>query len=192
MPKPTTKEKTLQSIITALFAAIIAVSGFISIPLPGSPVPIVLQNMMPVLAGAILGGLQGGGATGLFLLAGILGLPVFSGGRGGMAHLAGPTGGFLVGYFLAALVVGFYIGKATVEKKTSFFKILIGCFLAFLVIYIPGIAQFMAITKKSLPATLPLVLIPYIPGDLIKLVLTSLIAYKVRPAVAQYFESQKA
>ena len=74
-------EKMLLSVFTALFAALIAVSGFISIPLPGSPVPIVLQNMMPVLAAALLGGFQGAGATGLFLLAGVLGLPVFAGGR---------------------------------------------------------------------------------------------------------------
>ena len=58
----------LLSVFTALFAALIAVSGFISVPLPGTPVPIVLQNMMPVLAGALLGGIQGAGATGLFLL----------------------------------------------------------------------------------------------------------------------------
>ena len=83
-----TKHTMLLSVFTALFAALIAVSGFIAVPLPGSPVPIVLQNMMPILAAALLGGIQGAGAAGLFLLAGIAGLPVFSGGHSGMAGMS--------------------------------------------------------------------------------------------------------
>ena len=139
----------LLSVFTALFAALIAVSGFISVPLPGTPVPIVLQNMMPVLAGALLGGIQGAGATGLFLLAGILGLPVFSGGRSGLAHLLGPTGGFCIGYFIAAGATGFYIGKPSLNQKTSIVKIIGGSILGFVLIYIPGLAQFIKVTHKS-------------------------------------------
>ena len=179
-------EKMLLSVFTALFAALIAVSGFISIPLPGSPVPIVLQNMMPVLAAALLGGFQGAGATGLFLLAGALGLPVFAGGRGGAAIILGPTGGFLIGYFIAAALTGFYIGKPSPEHKTAARRIIIGTFLGFVVLYVPGLAQFMRVTGKGLKETLFLACIPYLPGDTLKAVLTVVMAVKLRPVIARY------
>ena len=93
---------TLKSVFTALFAALICAGSVIAIP--AGPVPIVLQNAFAVLAGLLLGPIQGAGAVGLFLIAGALGLPVFSGGKGGFAVFAGPTGGYLAGYFFAALV----------------------------------------------------------------------------------------
>ena len=179
----------LLSVFTALFAALIAVSGFISVPLPGTPVPIVLQNMMPVLAGALLGGIQGAGATGLFLLAGILGLPVFSGGRSGLAHLLGPTGGFCIGYFIAAGATGFYIGKPSLNQKTSIVKIIGGCILGFVLIYIPGLAQFIKVKHKSLTEALALACIPYLPGDAVKAALTVILAVKLRPVTARYLQS---
>ena len=186
MPDKKSHEKMLKSVFTALFAALIAVSGFISIPLPGSPVPVVLQNMMPVLAAALLGGVQGAGAAGLFLLAGMLGLPVFSGGRGGMAVILGPTGGFLIGYFLAAAAAGFYIGKPLIERKTPLHRIIVGTFLGFICIYIPGIAQFIKVTGKGFTEALSLACIPFLPGDGIKAVLTVVLAAKLRPVIVRY------
>ncbi len=97
---------TKNIVFTALFAALTAACGFISIPLPGTPIPIVLQNMMVVLSGMILGPVLGTASTVLFILAGVLGLPVFSGGTGGIAKIMGPTGGFIIGYAIASLVSG--------------------------------------------------------------------------------------
>ena len=96
------KRKTVTALtLTALFAALIAAGTFISIPLPFSPVPIVLQNLFTVLAGLILGPALGAAAVALYLAAGIIGAPVFAGATGGIVRLIGPTGGFLIGYFLA-------------------------------------------------------------------------------------------
>ncbi len=180
------KHNPLSSVFTALFAALIAVAGFISIPVPGSVVPIVLQNMMPVLAGSLLGGIQGAGATGLFLVAGALGLPVFSGGSGGIAHVLGPTGGFLIGYFFSSLAAGLFIGRANIEEKTPFAKIAIGALLGFILMYIPGILQFMNITEMTLQESLALCVIPFLPGDAIKLILTVILSVKLRPVIARY------
>ena len=102
---------SIMPIFVPLFAALITISGFIAFPLPGTPVPIVLQNMMPILASGLLGGLYGTASTALFLIAGLLGLPVFSGGRGGLAHLLGPTGGFLIGYLAAAAFLIIFFRK---------------------------------------------------------------------------------
>ncbi|MDR2182111.1 MAG: biotin transporter BioY, partial [Treponema sp.] len=97
--------------LTALFAALIAAGAFISFPLPFSPVPVVLQNFFAVLSGLVLGPVRGSAAVALYLLAGALGLPVFAGAAGGIAHFAGPTGGFLAGYLLAGLAAGLIAGK---------------------------------------------------------------------------------
>lgn len=180
------KVSNIRSVFVALFAALVAVSGFIAIPVGPLGVPIVLQNMMAVLTGALLGGIQGAGALGLFLLAGMLGLPVFSGGRGGIAHLLGPTGGFLTGYFIAALVVGLFIGKPSTEQQPPVFRIIAGCLLGYIVLYIPGIFQFMKVTGKPLQIALTACVIPYLPGDAIKLLVTIPLAVTLRPIVARY------
>ena len=95
----------------ALLAALTAVGAYIAIPI--GPVPIVLQNLFVYLMGLLLGLRWGLAGIGVYLLAGAVGLPVFSGGRGGLGHLIGPTGGYLVGFVPAVAVVGF------ITEKTS-------------------------------------------------------------------------
>jgi biotin transport system substrate-specific component len=89
---------------TALLAALVAVGAFLHVPI--GPAPITLQPYFVLLAGFILGWRRGMACLGLYLAAGLLGLPVFSGGRSGFAHLLGPTGGYLFGFVLAAGLAG--------------------------------------------------------------------------------------
>ncbi len=178
------EKKSLRSVFVALFAALISVGAFIAIPV--GPSPIVRQNMLAVLSGALLGAAQGGGAVGLFLAAGALGLPVFSGGRGGIAHLLGPTGGFLAGYFISVLVTGFFLGKPSSQQKTPLLKIIAGCALGYLVMYIPGVLRLKQVTDISFTAALSAGMLPFLPGDLIKLAVTVPLAAKLRPVVARY------
>ena len=99
--------KELQSTVYAsLFAALIACGAYLAIPIPISPVPIVLQNLFVLLAGLLLGGRWGLASVGIYLLAGAVGLPVFTGGKGGVAHFFGPTGGYLVGFAASVFVAG--------------------------------------------------------------------------------------
>lgn len=191
---------SIMLIFVPLFAALIAVSGFIAFPLPGTPVPIVLQNMMPILASGLLGGLYGTASTALFLIAGLLGLPVFSGGRGGLAHLMGPTGGFLIGYLAAAAFLIIFFrkpgakdlalvssGKNKSIKLINYLKIIAASFSGFALIYVFGIARFMQLTNKGLFESLSLACLPYLPGDFIKMILVSALIYKLRPVTARYF-----
>jgi bioY family protein len=187
-------------VFVPLFAALITISGFIAFPLPGTPVPIVLQNMMPILASGLLGGLYGTASTVLFLIAGLLGLPVFSGGRGGIAHLLGPTGGFLIGYLAAAAFLIIFFrkpgakdlalvssGKNNSIKLINYLKIIAASFSGFALIYVFGIARFMQLTNRGLFESLNLACIPYLPGDFIKMILVSALIYKLRPITARYF-----
>lgn len=195
------KNKNLLKIaFVALFAAIICIGCFIKIPL--GPIPIVLQNVLCILTALLLGGILGAAPTALFLLAGLIGLPVYSGGSGGIAVWAGPTGGFLSGYFVGAIVAGFIAGKPSVKEKKFSAKVLIRLIIAMLlgmiILYVPGVIHFshwaeitgkIPENKTSFSYTMAACVIPYIPGDILKIVVSVPIALKVRPILAQYLFS---
>ncbi len=181
----------------ALFAAIICVGCFIRIPL--GVIPIVLQNVLCILCVVLLGGLLAGAPTALFLLAGLIGLPVYSGGTSGLAVWLGPTGGFLPGYLLGALAAGFIAGKPSVEQKKITWKNAVRVSLAILagmvILYIPGVIRFsfwasgagkVPADKTAFAYTMAACVIPYIPGDLLKTVVAIPVALKLSPVLAQY------
>ena len=190
-------KSTLKISFIALFAAIICVGCFIRIPL--GVIPIVLQNVLCVLSGVLLGGLLGGAPTALFLVAGLIGLPVYSGGTGGLAVWLGPTGGFLPGYFLGAVTAGLIAGKPSVEQRKCSVMLVVRVSLAILagmvILYIPGVIRFaywataagkVPVDKTALAYTMGACVIPYIPGDILKIVIAIPVALKVRPVLAQY------
>ena len=191
------KKSVLRTSFTALFAAIICVGCLIKIPL--GVIPVVLQNMLCILCAVLLGGVWAGIPTALFLLAGLIGLPVYSGGSGGIAVWLGPTGGFLPGYLLGAVAAGFIAGRPSVEEKKNTLKNTIRISLAviagMILLYIPGVIRFsywataagkVPVEKTALMYTLTACVIPYIPGDVLKAVVAILVALKLRPVVAQY------
>ncbi|MDR2049471.1 MAG: biotin transporter BioY [Treponema sp.] len=186
MTEPITVRMSNRRIITritlvALFAALIAGGTFIAIPLPFSPVPIVLQNLFIVLAGLVLGPALGAAAAGLYLLAGGLGLPVFAGAVGGAAHFAGPTGGFLAGYFFAALTAGLAAGRPKTE--TPFARIVLAAACGFLVVYVPGVAWLYRL-MGSWPAAFAAGFFPFLPGDAVKAAIAVTAASRLRRAAA--------
>ncbi|MDR2767544.1 MAG: biotin transporter BioY [Treponema sp.] len=172
--------------LTALFAALIAAGAFISFPLPFSPVPVVLQNLFAVLAGLVLGPARGSAAVALYLLAGALGLPVFAGATGGIAHFAGPTGGFLAGYFLAGLTAGLIAGRP--KKSDSRLKLAAASAAAFVLIYVPGVIWLSHITgswKTGLIAGC----LPFLPGDAVKAALAVLVSERMRRLASDLLEN---
>jgi biotin transport system substrate-specific component len=175
------KRKTITGLtLTALFAALIAAGTFVSIPVPFSPVPIVLQNLFVVLAGLILGPAMGTAAVGLYLAAGIIGAPVFAGASGGIACFAGPTGGFLVGYLLAGLTAGLAAGFPRPEQKISRRRLVMAVAAGFLVVYVPGVAWLRIYIGGNWAAALTAGLVPFIPGDIIKAVIAAVVSPRLR------------
>ena len=192
----------LKAAIIALFAAIICIGCFMRIP--AGVVPIVLQNVLCILCAVLIGSYLGGAPTALFLIAGLIGLPVYSGGTSGIAVWAGPTGGFLPGYLIGAIVAGFIAGRPSVEEKKLNWKTTLRITLAIvagmIVLYSPGIIHFArwAAAAGKVPAgktafayTMAACVLPYIPGDIVKIVIAVPIALKLRPVLAQYLFADK-
>jgi len=163
--------------LACLFAALCAAGAFIALPVPISPVPIVVQNLFVVLAGLLLGPLAGGAAVLIFLCLGALGFPVFSGGRGGLAHFAGPTGGYLVGYLAAAVIGGFF------ARKRGLLRSALGSVLGFALILAFGVLRLKLLKNVDWGKALAAGVIPFLPGDAIKAVVAALVAAKLGPFV---------
>jgi biotin transport system substrate-specific component len=179
------KRKSLTGLtLTALFAALIAAGTFIAIPLPFSPVPIVLQNLFALLAGLLLGPLRGGAAVGLYLVAGAAGLPVFAGAAGGIVRMLGPTGGFLAGYLLAAITAALIAGKPRSDKPLPRWRIILAVTAGLLVVYIPGLLWLKRSLDLSWTRTLAAGFFPYLIGDALKGLIAGIIAPRLRRAVA--------
>lgn len=174
-------------VLSALFAALISAGCFIIIPLPGG-IPIVIQDMMAMLSGLILGPVYGAIAVFVFLVLGSIGLPVFSGKTGLHVITAGPTGGFLIGYFLSAIVGGLilaiFLNKKTEHSNArQYIFIAIAAIAATVVAFTCGIIGFMHVTHKTLAESFLMVVVPFIPGNLIKIAVMIPLAKKFRKTV---------
>ncbi len=188
------------SLYMVTYSAVIAFSAFISFPASSGSLPFVIQNCVALGAGLLLGFPQGAASVGIFLTMGVLGLPVFPGHSGSigiisssvgsMTAITGPSGGFLAGYFFAALFAGFVAGKPKQEEKNfsknSILKLLLAALIGLVFMYIPGILFFRKITGSSFNQALEQCFFPYIFWDLGKIVLCVPIFAFLRKKIAPY------
>lgn len=166
----------------ALFAALIAALGLIGKFNLIAGVPITAQSMGVMLAGTVLGAKRGFLAVLLFVGLTLIGLPLLSGGRGGLGLLSGPSVGFIIGFPIAAYVTGFLTERLNIGSITISATIA-ACIGGILVLYIFGVIGMAVILDKSLPQAAALVL-AFIPGDAVKAVVTGVITgaiFKARP-----------
>ena len=175
--------------MTALFAALIAAGTFVAIPI--GPVPIVLQNFFALLSGLVLGPLLGSAAVGLYLLAGILGFPVFAGASGGIARFAGPTGGYLPGYLFAALIAGIIAGRPKQGARTSLPRLIIAVAAGFLVVYVPGVSWLRVQGNMNWQRALMAGFIPFMIGDALKGIAAVIIANRLRRISADILDGKR-
>lgn len=153
---------------TALLAALTGVGALIAVPLgPLSPVPVTLQTMFVLLSGLILGARGGVMAMLLYMAAGVMGLPVFSGGKAGLAVFFGPTGGYLISFLFMAWLAGTGRGSASGGGR-SFGGLLLLTIVASLVNLLCGSLQLMILLDISPGKALAVGLLPFLPGGLAK------------------------
>lgn len=166
-------------IYTAMFTALTIIGAYISIPIPLSPVPISMTNLFVILGGLLLGRKWGATSTMLYIFLGLVGLPVFAGGKGGLVHFIGPTGGYLVGFAVAAFVVG-----AIAESgNNGLIRDIVAALAGFAIIYIIGIPWLMYTLKLSLSKALASGALPFMPGAIIKAIAAVGLARLLRPNI---------
>ncbi len=152
------------------FSLFLALCAQISFHLPFTAVPITLQTLAVLLTGAALGSKRGGLAMIVYLVEGAAGLPVFESGTGGLVHLIGVTGGYLWAFPIAAFVVGLLCERGLDRRiLTSAFAMLPGT----LIIYAIGVSWLAIVLHISFLAALSFGMVPFIPGDLLKLVIAA-------------------
>ena len=164
--------------LIAVMAALICVAGPLTIPI--GPIPLSLATFAVYLAGSVLGRKKGTIAVGLYLLIGIIGVPVFSGFSGGFQKIAGVTGGYLIGYLPCA-----YLSGVGAEKRDSmgwWFHALM-MVAGTVLLYTIGTVNFMLHTGNGLGAALSLCVIPFLPGDILKIAAAAFLTVPVRKAI---------
>ncbi len=171
------RTKTLAMI--GLMAALICILGPLTIPLPFSPVPLSLTHL-PIFFSIYLLGMKKGTVSYLiYMLLGLVGLPVFSGFSGGPGKLFGPTGGYIIGFVFMAIICGLFIDRWFDKWYLCLAGMLLGC----TVCYLFGTVWLAYQSKLSFSVALMSGVIPFIPGDLIKILITLPLGSALRKAV---------
>lgn len=178
---------TANKVVMAFFmACITGVMAQIVIPLPWTPVPVTAQTFAVLLAGILLGRYWGGLSMAIYLGIGLAGVPWFTQMSGGFGILTGATGGYLIGFVLAALFLGYFADKYVATRRFVPMMVLM-LFANFCLIYIPGLlvlGAWIYVAKGSVPGIWTLLvmgLLPFLIGDIIKIVGASAFTKAVTP-----------
>lgn len=181
-----TKVNTKTITLIAVMTAVIAIAAPFSIPIPISPVPISLTVLTGFMAAYLLGWKHGTIAYCIYLLLGLVGIPVFSGFTSGPAKLLGPTGGYLIGFIFMVIISGFFFEKF----EGNILLGIAGMILGLLVTYAFGTAWLAVQAKMDLWSALMAGVIPYLPADAVKMavvmVVCPVIKKRVQPAIQAY------
>jgi biotin transport system substrate-specific component len=164
-----------QMTLISLFAALTAVGAFISIPI--YPVPLSLQTLFTLLAAMTLGSVIGASSQIIYVMLGVIGLPVFAGFKAGIGILFGPTGGFLFGFIISAYVIGKII---ELKKEKNIFYYFLAGIIGTIILYIIGITQLSLVTGIGIKKAIAVGMLPFLPGDILKIIAASFIARKFK------------
>lgn len=180
--------KTRDLIMIAMFAGLIAVGAYIRIPVPVCP--FTLQFLFTTLSGVLLGSKKGAAAAAVYVLIGLAGLPVFTGG-GGLEYVLQPTFGYLLGFIVGAFVTGGIVHTGSLTMP----RLLAGCFAGLMIVYALGMAYYWAISRFYLGEPIglwPLILYCFllaVPGDICLCVLSAVLGKRLIPAMKLSFKT---
>ena len=164
--------KTAEMTKMALMVAMNCVSAYIIIPLPFSLSPIALQTLIVNLTGYVLNAKQAFMTMLVYLLVGLAGVPVFTGGSAGPGKLFGPTGGYIIGFLFTAVFLAYFRGEKYSFKRYA----LLGCVIGIPLIYVFGVVQLKLITGMGWNKAIMTGALPFIPLDIVKCLAAAVIA----------------
>ena len=179
------KSRIFQIVICALFAAMTAIFSQIAIPI--GPVPLNLATFAVFCAGALLGPKLGALSLGIWALMGAAGVPVFAMFRGGLSVLARPTGGYILGYIPAAFITGLLIEK--INKTNKIFLHGVAMLAGMFTYFALGTLWFVLSTNTGFAEAMTICVIPFLPGDFIKLAVAATLAHRLRPVLFKKADS---
>lgn len=165
------------------FIFLTALSAFVRIPLPFTPVPVTLQTLFVLLSGAFLGANLGGISQVGYILLGTLGLSIFTGVGSGVLYILGPTGGYLAGFVLASIFVAKFINSA----RNNFLAVFFLFCLADLVLLTSGMLWLKISLSLNTAKALMIGILPFIPGDLLKAFAAAMIYVKFGSRAREIF-----
>jgi len=183
------KKKATDMVLISLFTALTVVGAFIRIPIPH--VPLTLQTLMVMLAGLILGSSRGALSQVLYLILGLLGLPIFAQG-GGPAYILQPSFGFLLGFVAGAYIIGKMVER---EKDLSSFRTLMALIFGQVAIYLLGISylylnlNFILHKPISLLAAVEVGVLIFIPGDILKTAVAAIVVAPIRQRLISHIQA---
>ena len=175
------KKSTKDITVCAVFAAILCVLSPFTVPIGIIPISLGLFAVLTV--SIILGAKKGVLTCALFILIGALGLPVFSGFRGGVSVLAGATGGYIISYIFVSLIVGAFSDRFKDKNIFCGGLIFLACIVSTAVCYTFGTVQYMIISSADLKAALSLCVYPFIAVDLAKCIAAVIVGVIVRERI---------
>lgn len=164
--------KTAEMTKMALMVAMNCVSAYIIIPLPFSLSPLALQTLIVNLTGYVLNAKQAFMTMLVYLLVGLAGVPVFTGGSAGPGKLFGPTGGYIIGFLFTAVFLAYFKGEKYNFKRYA----LLGCVIGIPLIYVFGVVQLKLITCMPWDKAILTGALPFIPLDIVKCLAAAVIA----------------
>lgn len=170
------KFKTVDIVYIGLFAALIAVCAWISIPMT---VSFTLQTCAVCLTAGLLGWKRGTLTVIIYILLGMIGLPVFTGFKSGIAAVTGPTGGYIVGFIFTALIVGFAADKLGKKLWMNVIFMAIGI----LVCYLFGTIWFMIAYKVTFASALTTCVVPFLIPDAVKIAVAAVLVNRLKKIV---------
>ena len=172
--------------LSALFCTLICVGSFIRIPMPNM-MPVTLQTFFVLLTALVLPFKASTLAILTYIALGLMGLPIFSGG-GGLGYALMPSFGFIIGFVVATVIISFLTEKL---KNRKLWHLIVISLLGIVIIYLIGILYFVFITNVynnnnfSAIWFIQTVLLPFLPKEIICIILASLSAYKIRPYITK-------
>lgn len=164
---------------SVVFAGLTALAAQLRITLPFTPVPVTFQTLLVFSSGLFLGPQYGLLSQAVYLVLGIVGLPVFQGGNGGVTYLAGPTAGYLFGFLAYSYFSGLFFYSLKVHRS-AFFEMLVIYFLSVFCIFLPGVTMLKLQMDVSWEQAIALGLTPFIIGDIFKVIASVTVARKMR------------
>lgn len=172
------KLNTRQMVLIALITAVTCILAPIAIPIPVSPVPITFTNLVLFISVFVLSWKQAALSYFVYLLLGIAGLPVFSGYTGGLVKVAGPTGGYLAGFVFLIIISGLFVERASGRLRYVFYTL--GMLAGAAVMYLFGTVWLAAQLNLTFTQGLAAGVLPYLPGDVIKIVIALILGPVLR------------